>query len=243
MSSLIFSPFSSDPVLTRVPIVKKIQMFIDDSVIKAVKEKSNSRSYQLFINESDKASAIFQEIRNFSRAYFILLDGVHAVWERDYPEVDEKKPYKTQEKKFALRTNLNIAVQNTIGIFFIVLECYFHISISEWPKQIQDKDELRKLYSNAYGQIAEMHLTLLSKADSNHIAGGGWDPLSSHIYYKWLQKHDLHEYFERMVSSIKSWTLEQELFGTLGWSIEDVKKGNLFYHDSDGKVKRLIAED
>lgn len=242
----VIKELTQQNVLTRVPIVKKIKMFVDDGVIKAVKEKPNSRSYQLFINESDKASTLFQELRNFSRSYFILLDEVQRIWDEQCPDIkaeDYVSMNKKVRKELELANELNSVVQKTIGIFFIVLECYLHISISEWPKQIQDKDELRKLYSNAYGQIAEMHLTLLSKANSNHIAGGGWDVLNSHIYYKWLQKHDLSDHFERMVASIKSWSLEQELFGTMGWSIEDVKKGNLFYHDSDGKMKRLIVED
>jgi hypothetical protein len=189
-------------ISSRVTTFKRIQELIRDGVIVAQKEKPNSQIYKLYINKSDKASAIMQEIRAFERSFFAYLQQVVNLY-------NEKNLVKTKKG-----TNDSKLVIYTCGFFYLVIDEYMSLARRVWPIEIQDEETLSRLYSNFFIRIARMETRLVNYAHRDSVmALAVSEPTESFpwigpIYAAILKRYNLYRGFEEVVHSLKSLDLE-----------------------------------
>jgi hypothetical protein len=185
-----------------VTTFKRIQELIQDGGIVAQKEKPNSQIYKLYMNKSDKASAIMQEIRAFERSFFAYLQKVVYIY-------NEKNLAKKK-----LGTNESKLVVYTCGFFYLVIDEYISLARRAWPVEIRDEETLSRLYSNFYIRIAKMETRLVNYAHHDSVIALAVSetaesfPWIGPIYSALLKRYNLYSRFEEVIGSIKSLDLE-----------------------------------
>src|SRR5687767_13412498 len=75
----------------------RIQDLIGQKTIREV--RIHKKKCNLYINEENEAEKIFQEIRDFQREYFVLLQRVVGVFENEYRSVYDEFPNGAKTKK------------------------------------------------------------------------------------------------------------------------------------------------
>ena len=98
--------------------------------------------------------------------------------------------------------------------------------------EIQDKEELSRLFANVLNQIVAMQSRLNEYTVDPTLTEFSVPEFSVPEvwiqYYEFMIKHGLPDSFEEMLSSIRSWDLRDELFADYRSRYEKVKKENDF---------------
>lgn len=206
----VVAKIAESGIYSRMTTLKRLGQFQDDGRIKIVKEKPSVQRYRVYINASDPSGAILEELRTSRKHYFALLKGV------------DKVVSKSKGKAYQAR---HMPVEQTIGIIKSIMRGYFNESLGTWPTKIPEKEKLRLLYSNVFSQLAEINVEVMQNTDATHRFVGDWNIEQAVPYYNWLKKHQLHQHLEQVISSVKSWNLELELFPHV--SFTDLRNGRI----------------
>lgn len=209
---------------------------------------------RLYFNDQKGYNKVIQEIKDFRRAFIILLRDVEATYKLEFRKAGNAEG-DDLEKIIILQDKLNTLRHQTVALYKMVFQCYTSMSITDWPTQFEDKEELRTIYATVFPIFAEMHSRVLEVAPPSLVSSVEFDAWQASDYYGVLKEYKLNEKFETMLSAIKTWDLRQmvfgEVFGETGIKMyENVRSGKdpfdgiMVHEASPGKKhsgkKRLI---
>jgi hypothetical protein len=149
---------SLEPRLSRVPILNIIQELDEDGIVYQVTEKENSREHKLHVNAGNILVSVENELKEFEEAFFSLLGKVKEKFDELYLDVKAQQPTDPSKRDLSKMHPILNLISESFHIFYDVVDVYMIRSLMVWPKTIQDKDILKKLYFTIFTKIADMQL-------------------------------------------------------------------------------------
>ncbi|MGI8831050.1 MAG: hypothetical protein ACR2IS_00265 [Nitrososphaeraceae archaeon] len=213
--------------ISKKTIDKIVGEMIDDDIIETKKENPNSRNIKLFLKESNLLVSIPKQLEQFDNSFTILVDktgqkimlseiGIPISKAAGIP-IDSSLRLSPQQI-FQL---LNIK----LSVFYRVIDSILLQSLIVWPKKIEDKETLKKLYVNAFSKIAD----IMIKFSEQHIDAIFWNiSLESQIINRFHGASALVDF--------------QEIYGNIGMKQEiDSVLNSLWNIDKD--IRHLVYKE
>jgi hypothetical protein len=159
--------------ISKKTIDKIVNEMIEDDIIEPKKENRNSRNIKLFLKESNLLVSIPKQLEQFDNSFTLLVDktgrkimlseiGIPISKAAGIP-IDSSSILSSQQI-FQL---LNIK----LSVFYRVIDSILLQSMIVWPKKIEDKKTLKKLYVDAFSKIAD----IMIKFSEQHIDAIFWN--------------------------------------------------------------------
>jgi hypothetical protein len=186
---------------------------------------------------------VSNELKEFEEAFFSLLIKVKEKFEALYLEIwtqYSSDPSKRDLLKIHPIINL---ISESFHIFYEVVDIYMIRSMMIWPKKIQDRDILRKLYSIIFTKIADIQLRM-SDLLSTTAAGNFNHIIQLSISSKIYSTKKMMEHFDSFRNCNMEKEIEQVLNST--WKISNEYKSvaypepNLFKWDFNYHIIILL---
>jgi hypothetical protein len=232
--------------LSRVPVLKIIEEIEQDDIVNRLTDRENSREHKLYVNNNNIVVTVSNELKEFEEAFFSSFRKVKEKFEALYLETWTQ--YSSDLSKCDLSKMHPIVnlISELFHIFYEVVDIYMIRSMMVWPKKIQDRDILKKLYSIIFTKIADMQLRM-SDLLSTTVAGD-FNPINQlSIRGKIYSTKKLMEHFDNFRNCNMEKEIEQVLNST--WRISNEYKQvvypepNLFKWDFNYQIddwKKLI---
>src|SRR5215216_2270590 len=147
-----------DGQLSRVPILNTLKELKKERIIHELKEKQNSRDHKLFVNTGNIVVSVSQEIDELEKSFFSLFKSIKKKYDAVYSSANSTNTYKGNIQDDVSKI-VNLLWESS-SIFYEIVNVYLLRSVILWPKKVQDKDVLKKLYSIVYTKIADISLRL-----------------------------------------------------------------------------------
>jgi len=212
-----------DGQLSRVPILNTLKELKEERIIHESKEKQNSRDHNLFVNADNILVSVSQEIDELEKAFFTLFKSIKKKYDAVYSSANSTNTYKGNIQDDVSKI-VNLLWESS-SIFYEIVNVYLLRSVILWPKKVQDKDVLKKLYSIVYTKIADISLRL-SEMLKLHPALD-YNPL---IYTNAWRNVYATENFAKHVKLFKDSNMEKESEPLLNsiWNVYDECKESAF---------------
>jgi hypothetical protein len=205
-----------EPRLSRVPILNIIQELEEDGIVKQVIEKENRREHKLYVNTGNILVSVENELKEFEEAFFSLLGSVKEKFDALYLDVKSQQPTDPSKRDLSKMHPILNLISESFHIFYDVVDIYMIRSLMVWPKTIQDKDILKKLYSTIFTKIADMQLHM-SEILRTTMAGDFHPIIQLFISGKMYATKKLMDHFEAFKNCNMEKELEPVLYST--WKI------------------------
>ena len=147
-----------DGQLSRVPILHTLKELKKEGIISESKEKQNSRDHKLNVNAGNIVVSVSQEIDELEKAFFSLFKSIKKKYDAVYSSANSTNTYKGNIQDDV--SKIVDLLWESSSIFYEIVNVYLLRSVILWPKKVQDKDVLKKLYSIVYTKIADISLRL-----------------------------------------------------------------------------------
>jgi uncharacterized protein YgfB (UPF0149 family) len=167
---------------SRVTLFNVLKNLQDQKIIYVERDKVNSQIHHLFTNDDDIVTNQLDELDQFEKAFFPLLERVREEVLKVYPEVIEKleryhnlqalkdattiedmneiikeTEFKEIIEPYFLRTGMFV---QCIRIFRQLLQLYIVRSIFVWPIEIEDTKRLDLITSALFSRIVNIQLKM-----------------------------------------------------------------------------------
>lgn len=144
--------------LSRVPVLNTIEELKEDGIVYQLTEKENSREHKLYVNTANILVSVANELKEFEEVFFSLLRKVKEKFDALYLDVKVQQSTDPSKRDLSKMHPILNLISESFHIFYDVVDVYMIRSLMVWPKVIQDKDILKKLYSTIFTKIADMQL-------------------------------------------------------------------------------------
>jgi hypothetical protein len=185
-------------------------------------ERPNSQIYKIYVNKDSKFVSVLTELEEFKVAYIGLLERSKDI---------------INNRKYETGTNISELVSYPIHLFYLVIDLVFIRSMILWPEQVDNNEELLKLYSVSYDKITQIQLSLSEFIKSVEINVAPYEPKREIVKARrgvrpTLGRMDvLHEESLNLDPKIRS-----AIMDFLGKIIKDLKKSNIFKSDPNSEI-------
>jgi hypothetical protein len=136
--------------MSRSTFFKDLQKLVEDKEVK--KEQSNKRDHRLYVEIDNPAVFVPQQLDELEKKFKNLLEGSKKEYFKKPPQ-DDKYLF-TSYHPFYIAPFL---------LLHMIIDSYVIQSTLIWPRKIQDKQGLAKIYTIIFSKIASMQL-LVSKS-------------------------------------------------------------------------------
>lgn len=168
---------------SRITVLKILYKLEQYGSIVVTKDKPNSQIHHLFINKGDILISVIQNLNDFKKAFFILLDK--TVERARLSSLDD------------IVTILSMLNREYIFFYYHVLWLYIMYGLSRWSKEITDRETINKLYVEIFSRIVDIQSKLF---DVNEIINS----INRHVSYVY--------YEDDLVNSLPKWLSSLSLF-------------------------------
>jgi hypothetical protein len=203
--------------MSKKTIHKWVAEMIEEEVIHE-EVKKNSRNRKLYINENNLLVSVPRDLDQFKSAYISLYDNitekiiVPSMFVGCFPEQFDISGTIPIEKISQLSDEI-------LSVFFRMVDSVLLTSIMEWPKRIQDKEDLKSLYQTAFTKIVDMLLEIaeyhetpksimnydMRKLAIKKLEGGG----SLFKYWEKFKGYGMRQEIEKVIDSL--WNIDKPI--------------------------------
>src|SRR5918995_5932257 len=132
-------------VASRLTTLAHIDKLEIKGIVTSKLERPNSQIYKIYVNKDSKFVSVLTELEEFKVAYIGLLERSKDI---------------INNRKYETGTNISELVSYPIHLFYLVIDLVFIRSMILWPEQVDNNEELLKLYSVSYDKITQIQLSL-----------------------------------------------------------------------------------
>jgi hypothetical protein len=174
---------------SRVTILKDIKNLEELEVIYIDKEKQNSQIHHVRINSNSVFISVLEDLGNIKKAFFSLAEATKYAFNGYYRQIleiykeveskgskiDMNEEYNEADQVEGIWETISLAKRSLESLFQHFIGIYLLHSIFEWPKKVEDKKALDKLYTALFETIKEIHIELSNcyhfAEDKTHMIG------------------------------------------------------------------------
>ena len=138
-----------DGIMSKKTVIKIIKELKTEELITIKKEKPNSRSYNLFLNEENILIVINKQLEEFKKEFKKLLQKIELVM----PELI-LLPFTNKEKKDNNFTMIIFYEQLPLFLLKYLMQCFLIKSTVIWPNTIKNEEIRKKLNSFVFTEIS-----------------------------------------------------------------------------------------
>jgi hypothetical protein len=145
--------------MSKKTVYKLVGVMIKDRILKHQQDKKNSKKspLKLFVNKNNLLGSVNVELEQFYSSFIYLFD-----------KTNEKIifPLMFQNSSDNAADIILQLSEQRLALFFRMVECILIRSVTKWPKRIQDKKTLKKIYRDTFARISDM---LIDISESHEI--------------------------------------------------------------------------
>jgi hypothetical protein len=142
----------------RMTVLNKLDRLEGERFIVCRKLKPNSQIYQVYINEDDLLMSVINDIDNFKKLYFELINQVRKKIKEEI-ERDKTEEADLQDSVNFLKKEFRV-INHILLIFRHLVSMCILARFFIWSEKIKDKESLENLYQSAFNKLQEMQLGL-----------------------------------------------------------------------------------
>lgn len=204
--------------MSKKTIVKLVPILIKENTIQEVTDKQNKRNRKLYVNKNNLLVSVPKKLEEFQSAYISMFDNttqkiiVPSIFGRSFAEEFD-----------SLRTipieRISQLSDERLSVFFRMVDSILLLSIMEWPKRIQDKESLKKLYHTVFTKIGDLLIDIAENHDTpkfcmkysmeklaiKKLGGGG----SLFKFWEKFKKYGMRQDVENVIDSL--WNIDKEI--------------------------------
>jgi hypothetical protein len=145
--------------MSKKTLYKLVGKMVKERVLKQQKDRKNSirTPLRLLVNKSNLIGTVTIELEQFYSAFISFFDKTSE--KIIFPFMFNNSPDITADIILQLS-------EERLALFFRMVDCILLRSITEWPKRIQDKNMLKKIYRDTFTRISDM---LIDVAEHHEI--------------------------------------------------------------------------
>lgn len=217
-------------LISKKTIYKLVGEMVSENILQKEKKKVNSRDHKLYVNGNNPLVYVPNEIEQFEKAFTSFSKRLKKIQSSLMLQafLDFKKVKLTEIDTSNISPSF-IQIQQLslerLSIFFRMIDSFLFRCILVWPKQIQDRETLKKLYHIVFTKIADMNMNFIqSRTDSKfsdldllignyHLSDhvfkrlGGVDTIYS--YQEKFKKIGMQKEIEAVIDSL--WDIDKEI--------------------------------
>jgi hypothetical protein len=171
------------------------------------KSKRRLRNKKLFVNRANPYTVVLNELREFEKIYFSILNKtINAHNNGRYLGDWEKPSYDPVVEDLAKAASAAALMWQPLHIFYGFMELYMFRLITNWSKEIRDKDVLQKVNNMIFAKFTQMRI------DTYKIMNSVSDEVGSasiKISYVSLQMNTIDRLNENL-KTLKKYDMEKE---------------------------------
>lgn len=159
--------------ISKKTIDKIVDEMIEDDIIETKKENPNSRNIKLFLKENNLLVSIPKQLDQFDNAFTVLVDKTG----QKVMDSEVGLPF-SESIGIPIDSSLRLSSEQIFQLLNIKLSVFYRLidsillqSLIVWPKKIEDKETLKKLYIGAFSKIAD----IMIKFSGPHIDADFWN--------------------------------------------------------------------
>ena len=159
--------------ISKKTIDKIVNEMIEDDIIEPKKENRNSRNIKLFLKENNLLVSIPKQLEQFDNAFTVLVNKTgRKIMESEIGIPISKAAGIPNDSSLRLSSQqIFQLLKIKLSIFYRVIDSILLQSLIVWPKKIEDKETLKKLYVDAFSKIADTMI----KFSEQHIDAIFWN--------------------------------------------------------------------
>jgi hypothetical protein len=148
---------NGDP--SRITVRNILTKLEQEKMIVARKDKPNSQIYKLSINEESSIVSVIQDLDDFKKVFFTLIDKTNQKFKdiENETKIDNEDILEDEIKyikeKYRIIDALVVLYRHLFGVYILY-------ALFKWSKEITDKQTLDKLYSIFFSRIEQIQFKL-----------------------------------------------------------------------------------
>jgi hypothetical protein len=234
---------------------KKLNRILPDLIEEGIIEEGEPRGRKrpLFVNGANPYTVVLSELKNFEKIYFSILNKtINACTNGRYLGDLEKPSYDSDVEDLVKSVNAAALMWQPLHIFYGFMELYIYKLITNWSREIRDKDVLQKVNNMIFAKLTQMRMDTYKIMKSASDGVGSASIQLSHVK---LQMNTIYRLNENL-KTLKKYDMEKEV-DLLSKFIDRIfvneetrsyfrhKKGRLYRWDSKYKKEDIkdLAED
>ena len=222
---------------------------IQERVIK--EDKPRGRKKPLIIKEANPYTVVLNELKNFEKLYFSILNKTINAYNNGRYLGDLEKPYDSDVEDLAKAASAAALMWQPLHIFYGFIELYMFRLITNWSKEIRNKDVLQRVNNMVFAKFTQMQIDTykimnsvsegVSSASINisyvNVQMNTKDRLNENL--KTLKKYDMEKEAKQLSNFVESIVVSEEVKSYFP------RKGKLYRYDSKYKKDDIkeLAED
>jgi hypothetical protein len=204
--------------MSKKTISKLVPIMIKENIIQEVREKENSRNRNLYVNENNLLVSVPRELEQFESVFISLFEKTNEkiIGPSLFGESSGEGFDGVGGNPIERISQLS---EERLSLFLRMVDSVLLRSVMEWPKRIQDKDALKKLYHIVFTKISDMLIDIadnheiprfcvdfsMQKLAMKKLRGGG----SLFEYWKKFKNYGMKQEIENVIDSL--WKIDKEL--------------------------------
>ena len=195
----------------RIPkgtIYKLVNVMIKEGVL--IEQKHDKKSIRLFVNKNNLLASVPIELEQFKSALDALFDKTNE--KITFPSIFGISPNIASDRISQLS-------EERLSLFLRMVDSILIRSIVKWPKRIQDKETLKKLYYTVFIKISDILIDIaeqreipsfllestVEKLAIEKLRGGG----SLYLYWQNFRKYGIQKEIDNVIDAL--WNLDKEI--------------------------------
>jgi hypothetical protein len=129
------------------------------------------RKKPLFVKEANPYTVVLNELKNFEKHYFSIMNKSIDAYKKGRYLGDYEKPSCDSDIQDLAKAKRAALMWQPIHIFYEFLQLYMIRLITNWSKEIKEKDVLQKVNNMVFAKFTRMRIDTYKKMNS--VAGKG----------------------------------------------------------------------
>ena len=228
--------------LSKKTVYKLAGLMIKEGILKHPEDRKNSKKspLKLFVNKNNLLGSVNVELEQFYSSFISFFD-----------RTNEKIIFPMFHNSSEIAADIILQLsEERLALFFRMVECIFIRSVTKWPKRIQDKKTLKKIYRDTFARISDMLIDIaenheipsfvlesnLEKLAMTKLRGG-----ALFEFWKKFKDYGMQQEIERVIDAI--WNLEKEIQKIAYRDLENISRdlGMEFKYGPDDLRKLFYA--
>ena len=204
--------------MSKKTVYKLVGVMIKERILKNTKK----RPLKLFVNKNNLSGSVHAELEQFYSSFISFFDKTNE--KIIFPLMFDNS------HDVAAEIILQLS-EERLALFFRMVECVLIRSVTKWPKRVQDKKTLKKLYHDTFTRISDMLIDIaenheiprfvlesdLEKLAMTKLRGG-----ALFDFWKKFKNYGMQQEIEKVIDAI--WNLEKEIKNIAYRDLENVSK-------------------
>jgi hypothetical protein len=195
-------------LVSKTTIYKLVKRMVDEGVL--IEQKHDMKSIRLLVNKNNLLASVPIELEQFKSAFATLFDKTNE--KITFPSIFGTSSDTASNRILELS-------EERLSLFLRMVDSILIRSIVKWPKRIQDKETLKKLYYTVFVKISDILIDIaehheipsfllestIEKLAIKKLKGGG----SLFRYWQNFKKYGIQTEIDNVIDAL--WNIDKEI--------------------------------